>query len=66
MKTLDLEDSVTVVYLEVSAETAWKRIEQAAFNGGGFPAFLDTENPKESHAALHERRAEAYKKKPAS
>jgi shikimate kinase len=63
MKALAENVGVTVVYLEVSAATAWKRIEEAAQNGGGLPAFLDTENPKETHAALHERRAGTYKKK---
>jgi shikimate kinase len=53
---------VVIVYLEVSAATAWRRIEEEVRNGGGLPAFLDAENPKASHAALHERRAAAYKK----
>ncbi|MDR0663877.1 MAG: shikimate kinase [Spirochaetaceae bacterium] len=63
VKTLEQDNSVTVVYLEVSAATAWERIERAASNGAGLPAFLDTENPRETHAALYERRAEAYRKK---
>jgi shikimate kinase len=63
MKALTQDGGVTVVYLEVSAGTAWKRIEETAQNGGGLPAFLDVKNPKETHAALHERRSAAYKKK---
>jgi shikimate kinase len=49
-----------VVYLAVSARTAWKRIEDGAA-GGELPAFLQTTNPKETHRALHERRAAAYR-----
>jgi shikimate kinase len=63
MKALIQDGGVTVVYLEVSADTAWKRIEEAGQNGGGIPAFLNTENPKETHAVLHERRSAAYKKR---
>jgi shikimate kinase len=51
-----------IFYIEVSAGTAWSRIEAAARNGEGMPAFLDGENPGAAHAALHERRAAAYKK----
>jgi shikimate kinase/Fe-S-cluster containining protein len=54
---------VVIVYLEVSAAVAWRRIEEEARDGGGLPAFLDAENPKEAHAALHERRAAAYKER---
>jgi shikimate kinase len=50
----------TTVYLEVSAETAWERIRQAA-ETGGLPPFLDTPNPEETHRLLHTRRAEAYR-----
>jgi shikimate kinase len=45
-----------IIYLEVSAATAWKRICQ-----GPLPPFLNTDNPQETHKALHQRRAEAYK-----
>ncbi|MDR2535939.1 MAG: shikimate kinase [Treponema sp.] len=48
---------VFIVYLEVSAETAWHRIQAA----GSLPPFLDTPNPQETHKKLHQRRAEAYK-----
>jgi shikimate kinase len=52
-----LKKSVAViVYLDVSAETAWDRIAAA----GELPPFLRTENPRETHRALHERRAAAY------
>jgi shikimate kinase len=47
------------VYLDVPAETAWKRINAAG--KGELPPFLQTENPKETHRALHERRALAYR-----
>jgi shikimate kinase len=48
------------VYLEVSAETAWERIRRAA-ETGGLPPFLQTPKPEETHRALHERRAAAYR-----
>jgi shikimate kinase len=48
---------LTTVYLDVSAETAWQRI----ISDGELPPFLKTENPKETHLALHNRRAESYK-----
>jgi len=44
------------VYLNICAETAWDRIAA----GGELPPFLQTENPRETHRALHERRAAAY------
>jgi shikimate kinase len=50
-----------IVYLELSAETAWERIQQAAEETGELPPFLDTPNPRETHAALHARRAAAYR-----
>ncbi|MDR2802664.1 MAG: AAA family ATPase [Treponema sp.] len=62
IKVLAKDGRVLFVYLEVSAATAWERIEQAARDGGGLPAFLDVENPQASHELLHERRAAAYKK----
>jgi shikimate kinase len=43
------------VYLNISAESAWERIA-----GGELPPFLQTENPRETHRVLHERRAAAY------
>lgn len=49
-----------LVYLEVSAATAWRRIEAAA-RTGGFPPFLRGENPELLHRELHERRAAAYR-----
>jgi shikimate kinase len=45
-----------IIYLEVSAETAWKRICQAK----PLPPFLNTDNPQETHKTLHQRRAAAY------
>jgi shikimate kinase len=46
--------------IEVSAETAWARISRNA-EKDGLPPFLNTENPRETHRALHERRAAAYR-----
>jgi shikimate kinase len=48
------------VYLEVSAKTAWQRILETAKNEG-LPPFLNTENPRETQRAMHDRRAKAYK-----
>ncbi|MDR2393846.1 MAG: shikimate kinase [Treponema sp.] len=47
-----------IIYLDVSVETAWKRICQET---GPLPPFLNTDNPRETHAKLHQRRAAAYK-----
>jgi len=46
----------TVAYLDISAECAWDRIASS----GELPPFLRTDNPRETHRALHERRAAAY------
>jgi shikimate kinase len=46
------------VYLNVSAETAWHRIARKR----ELPPFLRTENPRETHRILHERRAAEYLK----
>jgi shikimate kinase len=53
-----LEKTATIlpVYLNVSAAIAWERISG---NGGELPPFLNTENPRETHRELHERRAAA-------
>lgn len=48
---------LVIIYLEVSAETAWKRICQTK----PLPPFLNTDNPQETHKTLHQRRAAAYK-----
>jgi len=45
------------IFLDVSAQTAWDRIKA----DGELPPFLKTENPQETHLALHERRAAAYR-----
>jgi shikimate kinase len=50
-----------VACLNISAATAWQRI--AGSSGGlqgNLPPFLKTENPQETHRALHERRSAAY------
>ncbi|MDR0597110.1 MAG: shikimate kinase [Treponema sp.] len=49
-----------IVYLEVSADTAWERILGAARETGEWPGFLNVENPRETNAALHARRGAAY------
>jgi shikimate kinase len=47
---------VVMVYLAVSAATAWNRIRAEK----SLPPFLNTETPEATHRALHERRAAAY------
>ena len=61
MALLHDHPEIIIVYLDVSAETAWQRILRTA-DGGELPPFLNTENPKETHLALHKRRSDAYKK----
>ena len=60
MALLTCHREISIVYLEVSAETAWLRILDNAA-GGELPPFLNTENPRETHLNLHKRRAESYK-----
>jgi O-acetyl-ADP-ribose deacetylase (regulator of RNase III)/shikimate kinase len=62
MDYLGRAEGILLVYLEVSPETAWNRIRSAAEKTGEMPPFLMTENPREIHRALHERRAGAYRK----
>ena len=47
-----------VIFLNISADCAWERIANCA--EGEMPVFLRTENPRETHRAIHERRAAAY------
>jgi shikimate kinase len=47
-----------IVFIDISANTAWKRIEAS----GELPPFLRTDNPRETHRILHERRSAAYSK----
>jgi len=49
--------NAVVIYLSIDAASAWERIARSP---GGLPPFLQTENPQETHRALHERRAAAY------
>jgi shikimate kinase len=50
-----------IVYLHVSVETAWERILKTSDAEGELPAFLRTDNPRETHRELHEARSEKYK-----
>jgi shikimate kinase len=50
------KSGAVTVYIDISAESAWGRIAAE----GELPPFLRTENPQETHRALHERRATAY------
>ena len=51
------EFGAAVVYLNISADSAWDRISNSDRE---LPPFLRTENPRETHRTLHERRAAAY------
>jgi shikimate kinase len=57
VELLQNSGQVFVVYLDITAETAWQRI----LAGGELPPFLNTGNPKETHRTLHERRAAGYR-----
>ena len=60
-KELRKSEGHCIVYLEISAETAWQRI----VSQGELPPFLEAETllaSKEKHLLLHERRARDYKK----
>ena len=61
MTLLSSHSEIIIVYLEVAAATAWQRILNSAAIEGELPPFLNSENPQETHLALHERRARAYK-----
>jgi shikimate kinase len=54
---LEKNAAVLPVYLDVSVQTAWKRISKK----GELPPFLRTEDPQETHRLLHERRSAAYR-----
>jgi shikimate kinase len=58
MDLLKTTGGIALVYLEVSPETAWKRIYRSK---DGLPPFLNTGNPRDTHKKLHLRRGEAYK-----
>jgi len=60
MAWLSRRKEIISVYLDVSAETAWQRILKTSA-GGELPPFLKTENPRETHRVLHERRAGVYR-----
>jgi shikimate kinase len=57
---LKARSGCALVFLSVSAETAWKRIKAAWLASGELPAFLRGENPEAAHRVLHERRAASY------
>jgi len=58
---LSQNQEIVIVCLNVSAETAWQRIQNSAVAEGELPPFLNTENPRATLYALHERRARAYR-----
>jgi shikimate kinase len=54
------ERQLITVYLEISAETAWQRLMDGS-DEGKLPPLINTNNPKETPLALHNRGAKAYK-----
>jgi shikimate kinase len=58
---LEKAEGLIIIYLDVSAETAWQRIAAQAEKDGALPPFLNTARPRETHRELHERRAAAYR-----
>jgi O-acetyl-ADP-ribose deacetylase (regulator of RNase III)/shikimate kinase len=62
MARLGQADQMVLVCLELRAETAWERIRLTAEKTGELPPFLTTENPRDTHRLLHERRTAAYRK----
>jgi shikimate kinase len=52
---------IFIIYLDVSADTAWNRIMRSAGQSGELPAFLQTADPKTTHRSLHIRRSRAYR-----
>jgi shikimate kinase len=60
-KLLLAVEGIFLVSLEVPAETAWERVGIMAAQNGELPPFLNTENPRETHRLLHERRMTAYR-----
>jgi O-acetyl-ADP-ribose deacetylase (regulator of RNase III)/shikimate kinase len=61
MERLDQAERILLACLELTPETAWKRIRLAAEKTGGLPPFLNTPDPQETHRTLHERRAWSYR-----
>jgi len=59
-KVPSADRQLIAVYLEISAETEWQRITETS-GDGELPPLINTNNPKETHLALHNRRAKAYK-----
>jgi O-acetyl-ADP-ribose deacetylase (regulator of RNase III)/shikimate kinase len=62
MECLGKAEGILLVYLDLSPETAWQRIQLQVEKTGEMPPFLISENPQETHRGLHERRAGAYQK----
>ncbi|GMO30303.1 MAG: shikimate kinase [Termitinemataceae bacterium] len=60
-KTIITGTPAVVVYLEISAETAYKRILQNSKKTGSLPPFLECDDPQAAHKKLHDDRACRYK-----
>jgi shikimate kinase len=60
VKVPSADRQLIIVYLEISAETAWRRIMDSS-GYGALPPLINTNNPEETHLALHNRRAKTCK-----
>ena len=60
MNLLAQSPEIILINLEISVQTAWKRITENSA-GGELPAFLDKTNPMQSHSEIHTRRARLYR-----
>ena len=59
-KVPSADRQLIAVYLKTSAENEWQRIQETS-GEAGLPPLINTNNPEETHFALHNRRAKAYK-----
>lgn len=50
-----------IVYLQLSAQSAWERIAAKADKEGALPPFLQGDNPRCIHKELHESRGKRYR-----
>ncbi|MDR2096060.1 MAG: shikimate kinase [Treponema sp.] len=59
--TIHNKAEIFIIYLDVSADTAWNRILRSAQQSGELPAFLQTADPITTHRTIHLRRSQAYR-----
>jgi shikimate kinase len=62
MQYLKKDNSIKLIYLEISAENAYSRILKQAKESGSMPPFLEVPNPEAEHRKIHLQRSERYRK----